>query len=158
MADQTRPGAVLFESDTDPEIGYSRLWINLLRIQRSTMARIARELRDQGIGDPIWHEILIQIDRAGDNGIVMADLERRLYCPQYALSRHVARLEDLGLIRSAATLGPGRSKRVMMTAAGRDKNAAMWPVYARIIREEFATRLSTEGAYHIVRYLIRLYP
>ena len=46
----------------------------------------------------------------------------------------------------------------MMTAAGRDKNAAMWPVYARIIREEFATRLSTEEAYHIVRYLIRLYP
>jgi len=155
---QPTEDAGLFAEDTDPAVGYNRLWINLLRIQRSTMARIARELREHGIGDPIWHEMLIQIDRAGERGIVMAEMERMLHCPQYALSRHVARLEDLGLVRSAATAGPGRSKRVTITEAGRAKNRAMWPVYERIIQTEFADRLSPEEAYAIVRHLIRLYP
>ncbi|SNR85757.1 MarR family winged helix-turn-helix transcriptional regulator [Puniceibacterium sediminis] len=158
MADPTKPQLALFEEDTDPSIGYNRLWINLLRIQRSTMARIARELRENGIGDPIWHEILIQIDRAGDVGIVMSELEGKLYCPQYTLSRHVGRLEDLGLVHSVAASGPGRSKRLMMTQAGRDKNRSLWPVYARIIQDEFGSRLTTDEAYDLVHSLIRLYP
>ncbi|EAQ04082.1 transcriptional regulator, MarR family protein [Pseudooceanicola batsensis HTCC2597] len=139
-------------------IGYNRLWINLLRIQRSTMARLSRALRKEGIGDPIWHELMTQIERAGPGGLQMAELERRLFCAQYTLSRHVGRLEELGFVSSRSENGPGRSKRLVLTRAGQETNRRIWPVYARIIQDEFADRLTTEEAYDLVARLIRLYP
>ena len=158
MTDTPVAAANPFAEDDDPTIGYNRVWINLLRIQRSTMARIARELKGFGIGDPIWHEILIQIDRAGVSGIAMAELEQRIYTPHYALSRHVSRLVDAGYVRSVPMPGPGRGKKLVLTERGREKNKVMWPVYARVIQEELGPRLSTDEAYDLARYLIRIYP
>lgn len=157
MANAPKPAFPIFDDD-DPMIGYNRIWVNLLRIQRSTMARVARSLKAHGIDDPIWHEILVHIGRKGEDGIAMVELERMLQCQQYALSRHVSRLEKLGYLRSISTSGPGRSKRLILTPDGETKNATMWPVYAEIIRSEFAHRLSTDEAYDLVRYLTRLYP
>lgn len=158
MVDAPQPVLPSFEGDDDPTISYNRIWVNLLRIQRSIMARIARALKSHGIDDPIWHEILIQVGRKGGDGIAMAELERKLYCQQYALSRHVSRLEKLGYLRSVATSGPGRSKRVILTPEGAAKNKMMWPIYAEIIQSEFAHRLSTDEAYDLARQLTRLYP
>ena len=152
------PATDPFHDDPDPETGYNRLWINLLRVQRSTMARVARELRAHGIGDPLWSEILVQLDRAGEAGIVMSELEQRLMCPQYSLSRHIARMEELGYVRGAGAKGPGRAKKVTLTSEGRAKMNEIDPIFSHIMQQEFSTRLSTEEAYDMVRYLIRLYP
>lgn len=148
----------LYSKDADPAIGFTRVWINLLRVQRSTMARLARELRAGGIGDPLWAEIFVQVERAGKDGIVMSALEHHLHCPQYSLSRHVKRLEELGYVTSAAADGPGRSKRIMMTDLGRSKKVELDDVLAEIIQKELATRLTVEEAYDLTHYLMRLYP
>lgn len=158
MANVPKPPNPSFRDDEDPSISYNRIWVNLLRIQRSTMARVARKLKAHGIDDPIWHEILVQVGRSGPDGIAMAQLEDNLYCQQYALSRHVSRLVKQGYILSISTTGPGRSKRLVLTDEGKTKNEKMWPIYADIIQSEFAKRMSTKDAYDLVSYLTRLYP
>lgn len=45
-----------------------------------------------------------------------------------------------------------------LTSVGRAKMNEIDPIFSHIMQQEFSTRLSTEEAYDMVRYLIRLYP
>ena len=54
-----------FGSDLYVEIAaYNRVWFNLMRIQRSPGPRIAWALKDEGIDDPVWYELLLELERA----------------------------------------------------------------------------------------------
>lgn len=145
-------------ADDDPRIGYNRVWFNLLRIQRTAFPRIARALRQHGMEDPIWHEIMLEIERGAAAGLQMAELEGKLHVAQYTLSRHVTRMEAAGLVRRERVPGAGRGQRLFLTGAGRLANEAIWPEYMAAIQAEFAHRLSTDEAYALCRVLIRLYP
>jgi DNA-binding MarR family transcriptional regulator len=145
-------------ADDDPRIAHNRVWFNLLRIQRSMAPRIARALKAQGIDDPVWYEILVEIERAGQPGLPMAELERRLFVSQYALSRHVARLQAMGLIRREKMPGAGRAQRLYLTPVGDGLHQKVWPAYEAAIQGELSHRMSTDEAYGLCRLLIRLYP
>lgn len=144
--------------DEDPQIAYNRVWFNLQRIQRSAFPRIARALKREGIDDPIWYEILIEVERGGADGLPMVELERRLFLPQYALSRHVARITAAGHVRSEAMAGKGRARRLFLTAQGEGLHEKIWPAYHTAIQAEIAARMTTDEAYALSRLLIRLYP
>lgn len=147
-----------FTEDPYPEIAYNRVWFNLQRIQRSLGTRIARALRAAGFEDPVWYEFLLELERAGADGLPMAELEERLFMPQYALSRHAKRLETLGWIYRQPRPGPGRGQTLRLTEAGHGMHAQIWQDYERIIQEELAHRMCTCEAYALARQLIRLYP
>ncbi|MEH6776272.1 MAG: MarR family transcriptional regulator, partial [Cereibacter changlensis] len=144
--------------DADPQIAHNRVWFNLLRIHRSMAPRIGRALRVEGIEDPIWYEILIEVERAAGDGLPMAELERRLFVAQYALSRHVSRLETAGWLRREKMPGAGRAQRLYLTEAGLGLHERIWPAYMAAIQSELAHRLSVDEAYDLSRLLIRLYP
>ncbi len=120
--------------------------------------RISRALKAEGIEDPIWYEILIEVERAGAEGLQMAELERRLFVAQYALSRHVTRLEGAGLLRREKMRGAGRAQRLFLTESAIGLHDRIWPTYMAAIQAEIAPRLSVEEAYALCRLLIRLYP
>lgn len=147
-----------FAGDTYPEIGYNRVWFNLMRIQRSLGPRIARALREAGLEDPVWYEILLELEAAGPEGMAMADLEAKLYMPQYALSRQARRLEETGWIRRTPRPGPGRGQTLALTEAGKGLETQVWKIYEDAIRTHLQDRLSTDEAYTLARMLIRLYP
>jgi DNA-binding MarR family transcriptional regulator len=150
-----RPG--LF-GDTDPAIAWNRVWFNLQRVQRSMAPRIARALREEGIPDPIWYEILLEVEKAGPEGIRMATVERRLFLPQYALSRHVTRMEKARLIRREPDARDGRGHVLFLTPNGVGVHDRVWVAHQLAIRSELAHRVTTEEAYELTRLLIKLYP
>ncbi|EAU47248.1 transcriptional regulator, MarR family protein [Salipiger bermudensis HTCC2601] len=147
-----------FASDSYDEMAYNRVWFNLLRIQRCLGPEIARALKGEGVDDPVWYEILLELERAGPDGIAMATLEDKLFMPQYSLSRHAARLEATGWIRRSPRPGPGRGQMLALTEAGKGLHARLWTVYEEAIRARLGPRMSTEEAYALSRMLIRLYP
>lgn len=144
--------------DPDPRIAHNRVWFNLMRIQRSIGPRIARALKAEGIGDPVWYEILLEVEKSGPEGLRMLELERRLFVPQYALSRHIARLEAAGLIRSEPLPTGGRARQLHLTPAGEGLHDRIWPAYMEAIQSELAHRLTVDEAYALSRLLVRLYP
>ncbi|WP_246032946.1 MarR family winged helix-turn-helix transcriptional regulator [Falsirhodobacter xinxiangensis] len=144
--------------DDDPRIAHNRVWFNLARIQRSIAPRIARALEAIGIEDPIWYEILLEVERAGPGGLRMAELEGRLFLPQYALSRHVSRLSAAGFLRSDPRPGSGRARQLYLTPEAMGLHDRIWPAYMEAIQTEFAHRLTVDEAYDLSRLLIRLYP
>ena len=143
--------------DADPRIAYNRVYFALQRIQRTLMPEIEKSLRGLGIADPIWYEILLAAEEAGAAGIQMLTLQKRLFVPQYALSRHIARIEKAGLIRREASGGAGRAQLVWLTPAAEGLAARIWQIYAEHIHAAFAPDMSTEEAYQLVRTLNKLY-
>lgn len=150
------PGLPQF-GDADARIAYNRVFFALLRIQRSTLPEIEKELRALGLADPVWYEILLATEEAGDAGIQMLVLQKRLFLPQYTLSRHISRMDRAGLIRREAVTGAGRAQRVFLTAAAQGLHAKVWEVYNDRIQHAFGPRLSTDEAYALLRMLNRLY-
>lgn len=143
--------------DADAGIAYNRVYFALQRIQRTLMPGIEKSLRDMGVADPIWFEILLAAEEAGAEGIQMLVLQKRLFVPQYALSRHIARIEKAGLIRRAASGGAGRAQIVYLTPAAAGMADRIWAVYSDRIQTAFAPGMTTDQAYDLLRMLNRLY-
>jgi DNA-binding MarR family transcriptional regulator len=144
--------------DINPEMGYTRLFFAFQRVNRTMMPGIERVLKEAGIADPIWYEILLAADEAGGPGVQMLALQRRLFVPQYALSRHVARMEKAGLIRRESVQGAGRGQIVHVTDRARGLHEQIWQVYRGMIVTAMEERLSTAEAYQALRLMNRLYP
>ncbi|SMO91715.1 MarR family winged helix-turn-helix transcriptional regulator [Paracoccus laeviglucosivorans] len=144
--------------DDDPKIAYNRVFFALLRIQRSLMPEIEKSLRVLGIADPIWYEILYAVEQSGANGVQMLALQKRLAVPQYALSRHVTRMEKAGLIRRQAAAGVGRGQNLHLTAKSQGLHDRIWQVYVARIQAAIGPHMSTDEAYDLVRSLNKLYP
>jgi len=144
--------------DNDPQIAYSRIYFALMRINRTLMPPIEAHLRAQGIADPVWYEILLAAEEAGAEGIQMQALERRLFLPQYAVSRHIARMQKAGLVTCEARVGKGRAQTVHVTEAARGLHDRVWKSYSEQVRAALAPKLDTNSAYALLDVLNRLYP
>lgn len=155
-ARQDPPSDAAFFGDDEAITAYSRVWFNVMRVQRNYLPRITKALKTCGINDPIWYEILLEVDRAGPEGQPMAALEEKLYVAQYSLSRHVARLEKDGLLRRSY-ISDGRRKQILfLTPKGEQVHSQIWPIYWEVMQREIAPHMSTDEAYAISRLLIKL--
>ncbi len=147
-----------FFDDADERVSFNRVWFNLMRAHRKFHPRIAKALKPHGIKDPIWYEILLEIDRAGPGGRLMSAIEETLFVPQYSLSRHVARLEKDGFLRREVVADGRRKQLLFLTRKGVGTHERVWPVYMEVMQAEIGPHLTTDEAYDLSRLLIRLLP
>ena len=156
--DEGRSPNATFFNDDDPNIAYSRVWFYILKSQRKFFLKFSQALKDQGLGDPVWYEILYEIDQAGPDGKLMGELEPRLLLPQYGLSRHIARMEKASLLRREY-ISDGRRKQVLfLTDEGARRLEIVWPLYLDTLKSEMGPLLDTDEAYDLARFLLRLLP
>lgn len=156
-SDTKSPNAVYF-GDDDPNIAYSRVWFYILKNQRKFILKFSQALKDEGLGDPVWYEILFEIDQAGPTGKLMGELEPKLLLPQYGLSRHVSRMEKANLLRREH-ISDGRRKQVLfLTTEGTRRLEIVWPLYLNTLKAEMGPLLNTDEAYDLARFLLRLLP
>lgn len=149
--------AAFFGDETDL-VAYNRVWFNAMRVHRKLHPQISKALKTCGLNDPIWYEILLEVDNAGGDGHLMTELEEKLFVPQYALSRHVSRLEKEGFLRRGH-IADGRRKQVLfITEKGHDAHSKAWPVYRDAMQEVVGPYMNTEDAYKLSRLLIKLLP
>ncbi|MEM5475522.1 MarR family winged helix-turn-helix transcriptional regulator [Pacificibacter sp. AS14] len=147
-----------FFGDSDPRIGYNRVWFFLMRAHRKLQPQIAKVLRDQGISDPIWYEVLLHVEEAGEQGHLMVELETKLFVTQYALSRHITRIEKAGYIRRAY-LSDGRRRQVLfVTDKGRGLHDRIWPAYMEAMQTELSPLMSCDEAYELAYMMLRMLP
>lgn len=147
-----------FFNDDDANVGFNRLWFNMMRAHRHFYPVITKALKAHGLNDPIWYEILLQIHRGGPDGKLMGEIETELFLPQYALSRHVSRLEKAGFLRREF-IADGRRKQVLfLTNKGVDLHGAVWQTYHDAMQDMLADRVSSDEAYEAALTLIKLLP
>jgi DNA-binding MarR family transcriptional regulator len=131
-------------------------WSRLVRAYQAAMSRVEGALKAADLPPLAWYEVLVELERAGDQGLRPFALEEALLLPQYGLSRLLARMEAAGLVVRWSCPGDGRGQIVSLTEAGRDTRQRMWTVYAAAVQEAVGARLSPEEADGLAQLLGRL--
>lgn len=115
---------------TEPSPDSVTAWISLMTTSQALLGRIEDALKSAALPPLTWYDALLEIERAGDDGIRPFALKERLLLPQYSTSRLLERIEKAGLIARASFEGDGRGQVIRLTEAGRRTRQRMWPVYA----------------------------
>lgn len=122
------------------------LWTTLVSVSRHLLETIEVRLKAEGLPSLTWYDALLEIEKAGSDGIRPFALEDRLLLPQYGTSRLLDRIEKAGLIARAPCEEDGRGHVVRITEAGKATRRRVWPVYARALSELIGDRMSPDEA------------
>ncbi len=119
-----------------------RAWTRLLRAQHSAQSHVEKALKDGGFPPLSWYDVLLELERAGKDGLRPFELERHLLLPQYALSRLLNRIETAGYLERRPCPHDARGQVVVITREGRRLRGKMWPLYGAALRTAVADRLT----------------
>lgn len=116
-------------------------WARLQRSSRALLAGVEADLKAAGLPPLAWYDVLLELERAGPEGLRPFRLQERLLLAQYNLSRLLDRMEKGGLVERLPCDDDGRGQVVRIAEAGLSLRRKMWAVYGRSIGERFAGRL-----------------
>jgi DNA-binding MarR family transcriptional regulator len=131
---------------TNPSKTVVRAWARLTKAQQMALAAIEQALKSAELPPLAWYDALLELERAGANGLRPFELEREMLLAQYNLSRLIDRVEQAGYVERRACDDDGRGQVIVITAAGRHVRRRMWPVYAAAIQSVLGDHLSEKQA------------
>jgi DNA-binding MarR family transcriptional regulator len=123
-----------------------RAWARLMKAQQLALASIERELKAAALPPLAWYDVLLELERAGSEGLRPFELERAMLVAQYNLSRLIDRIEQAGFVERRACADDGRGHLLAITERGRAIRRKMWPIYARAIEVAVGRHLSANQA------------
>ncbi len=130
-------------------------WTALVSASRVLIEKVEAALKSEGHPPLAWYDALLEVEKAGSDGLRPFEIKERLLLPQYGTSRLLDRLVKAGLLEREACADDGRGQVIRMTEKGRTVRRAMWPVYARVLSEEFESRLTAKDAAQLGSLLTR---
>lgn len=116
-------------------------WARLVRAHTAAMSIVETALKDAQMPQLSWYDALLELERAGGDGMRPFELERALLLPQYGLSRLIERLEKAGYVERRPCADDARGQVVAITRQGRAIRQRAWPVYAAAIQRAVGDRL-----------------
>lgn len=134
-----------------------RAWARLERAHRSALGIVEARLARAGLPDLAWYDVLLELERAGPDGLRSFQLQAALLFQQYNLSRLVDRLVTAGHVAKAPSAEDGRGLVLTITRSGRALRRRIWPVYAAAIEDAIGRHFSDAEARTLGDLLARLY-
>jgi DNA-binding MarR family transcriptional regulator len=131
----------------------TKAWTALMRANRILLERVESVLKNAGFPPLGWYDALLEIERAGQEGLRPFELKERLLLPQYSMSRLLDRMEKAGYIRRVACDEDGRGQTVIATEAGLRIRQDMWPVYAGFLADAVQNRLPPDQLQNLAEKL-----
>ena len=123
-----------------------RVWARLMKAQRLALASVERKLKAAGLPPLVWYDVLLEVERAGHEGLRPFELERVMLLAQYNLSRLVDRIERAGFVERRACEDDGRGQLVAITERGKAIRRKMWPIYSQAVEATVGKHLSAKQA------------
>jgi DNA-binding MarR family transcriptional regulator len=123
-----------------------RAWARLMKAQQLALASIEHDLKAASLPPLVWYDVLLEIERAGVEGLRPFELERAMLLAQYNLSRLIDRIERAGYVERRDCEDDGRGQLIIITERGKAIRRKMWPVYARAIEGAVGRHLSPKQA------------
>lgn len=123
-----------------------RAWARLMKAHKLALASVERALKAAGLPPLGWYDVLLELERAGGEGLRPFELERAMLLAQYNLSRLIDRIEAAGYVERRPCPDDRRGQTIAVTERGKAVRRKMWPVYARAIEEALGKRLSAKQA------------
>lgn len=133
-----------------------KAWTSLLTVSQSLVDAIEAELKKQQLPKLSWYDALLEIEKAGPDGIRPYELKERLLLPQYGTSRLLDRIAQANLIEREEVENDRRGQIIRLTKKGLETRKAMWPVYARMLMTSIERKFSNSELIELNRLLGRL--
>ena len=121
-----------------------RVWARLMKAQQLALASVERKLKAAGLPPLVWYDVLLEVERAGHEGLRPFELERAMLLAQYNLSRLVDRIERAGFVERRACEDDGRGQLVAITERGKAIRRKMWPIYSQAVEATVGKHLSVK--------------
>lgn len=121
-----------------------RAWARLVKAQQLALTAVERDLKAAGLPQLVWYDVLLEVERAGGEGLRPFELEQAMLLAQYNLSRLIDRIERAGYVERRVCEDDGRGQLIVITDSGKAMRRKMWPVYARAIEAALGRHLSVE--------------
>jgi DNA-binding MarR family transcriptional regulator len=126
---------------------YLETWRVLLNAHASLTGQVEAALAAAGLPPLSWYDVLWSVERRPGKRMRMGDLATSVVTiSRSGLTRLVDRIEAEGLLERQPAPDDRRGTEVAITPAGTALLRRMWPVYAGVLRERFAQRLTPEQA------------
>lgn len=125
----------------EPNATEIEAWARLQRASRRMLESAEVDLKAAGLPPLVWYDALLELKRAGPDGLRPVALQEAMLLAQYNVSRLADRLEQAGLVARAPCAGDGRGHVLCLTPAGEAMLARIWPVYRAAISRHFASAL-----------------
>jgi DNA-binding MarR family transcriptional regulator len=135
-----------------------RAWARLQRASQSVLSAVESDLKAAGYPPLAWYDVLLELKRAGKDGLRPHALQARMLLAQYNLSRLLDRMESEGYLERRPCPNDGRGQIVVIAPPGRRLVKRMWPAYEAAIARHFAARLNAQEARHLADLLSKLAP
>lgn len=128
-------------------------WISLMRAQQLALREAERALRQAELPPYGWYDALWELEKAGETGLRIRQLEGQMLVAQSNVSRLIDRLETAHNVRREPSRHDGRGQLIFITDRGRETRAAMWPIYAAAIQRILGAHLNDNDAVALARML-----
>ena len=143
-------------SERPPSDAVICAWARLVLAQQAVLSAVESELKASGFPPLAWYDVLLELSRAGDEGLRPFALEQQVLLTQYNLSRLLDRLEKSGYVQRRPCADDGRGQIVAITGAGRALIKRMWPTYRAAIARHVGAKLSEDEAVRLAVLLGKL--
>lgn len=117
-------------------------WAQLLRTSQRFTDQVEAALKHAQLPMLGWYDILLELHRAGSDGLRQFELGEKLLLAKHNLSRRIDKLQQEGLAERYLCESDGRGNVIAITDEGKKLLAKMWPVYAAQIEVLFEENLS----------------
>lgn len=118
--------------------------------------KIEQSLKNQGLPPLSWYDVLIEVHRAGSEGLRQFEISNKTLLPKHNLSRLIDRLEKEKLVRRQTCSEDGRGNLILITEEGTEVLKRMWPVYGSGIHEGIEGSLEPEEVLMLAELLEKL--
>jgi DNA-binding MarR family transcriptional regulator len=132
------------------------VWARLIRTEHRLLEQVEADLKAAGLPPLVWYDVVLELARAPDGKLRHRDLQARVLLAKYNLSRLIDRMIGDGLVARLPVAEDARGAYIAITAAGRQLQKRIWPVYGRSIARHFAAHLDAADLIELDRILAKL--
>lgn len=121
-----------------------RAWVGLILASRAALSRVEAALKDAGLPQLVWYDVLLELSREGEGRLRNKDLAGRMLLEKYNLSRLIDRMAKEGVVERVHDVSDARGAAIQITGKGRELREVMWPVYRDAVAASFTDRFDEE--------------
>lgn len=131
-------------------------WIELHRSSQNLISIVEAEFKKADLPPLSWYDILLEVKKAGKDGIRPFELQNRVLITQYNLSRFTDRLVKIGYAKRIPCPDDRRGHSLVITNKGINLLDRMWPIYQTVIDQHFSSKLSESDKTRLTSILKRI--
>lgn len=134
----------------------TKAWTGLIKAQQQLLDKVEEALKKRKLPPLSWYDILWELEKSQDGSLRLNGIGERVLLNKYNVTRLIDRMEKEGLVSREACKIDGRGIFACITNKGKKLRKKMWPIYEKVIDENFLSHFNKKELKQLAEYTSRL--